>query len=91
MKNIKITLSIFGGLFIAIMLLAALSIGSNVERQVADKAIEQYEIARQHGTAIDRYVAAGFVKAAMLQAEDDAGYAVWCAIERQEARSAGLR
>jgi len=91
MKNIKLTLSIFGGLFIAIMLLAALNIGSNVERQVAEKAIQQYEIARQHGSAMDRYVAAGFVKAAMLQAEDDAGYAVWSKIERQEGRAAGLR
>lgn len=61
-----------------------------IEQQVAEDFEAQYDIAKRNGSAIDAYVAAGFVAAAYLQAEDEANYQRWKAIERQEARRAGM-
>ena len=61
-----------------------------IENQVAEDAVRQYEIAKRNGSAIDASVAAGFVAAAYLQAEDEANYKRWKGIEEQESARAGL-
>ncbi len=61
-----------------------------VENQVATDAVEQYEIAKKNGTAMDAYVAAGMVTAAYLQAKDEENYKKWKVIEKDEAKRAGV-
>ncbi len=61
-----------------------------IENQVAADAVEQYEIAKKNGTAMDAYVAAEMVKAAYLQAKDEENYKKWKAIEKGEAKRAGV-
>jgi hypothetical protein len=61
-----------------------------IEVQVAEDAVRQYEIAKRNGTAIDASVAAGFVAAAYLQAEDEANYQRWKKIEEEENKRAGI-
>lgn len=62
----------------------------DIERKVAGDAVAQYNIVRQSGSAIDLCVQAGLVSAAMLQAQDEAGYAEWKAVERRDCGEAGL-
>jgi hypothetical protein len=62
----------------------------NIERQVADDSVKQYEIAKNSGTTIDRCTHAGMVAAAYLQAKDDANYKLWKQTEKTDCRSAGL-
>jgi len=61
-----------------------------IEREVANDAVRQYEIAKRNGSAIDAYVQAGLVSAAFLQAEDEPNYRKWKRIEEREARRAGM-
>lgn len=61
-----------------------------IKNQVADDSVKQYEIAKRNGSAMDAYVQASLVAAAYLQANDEANYGKWKAIERQEASRAGM-
>jgi hypothetical protein len=62
----------------------------NIERQVADDSVKQYEIAKTSGSAVDRCVQAGIVAAAYLQAKDDAEYKHWKQTEGSDCESAGV-
>ena len=61
-----------------------------IEIQVAEDAIEQYEIAKRNGSAMDAYIHAGLVAASFLQAKDEDNYKKWKEIEKQEAKNVGL-
>ncbi|MCB9978566.1 MAG: hypothetical protein H6862_03030 [Rhodospirillales bacterium] len=61
-----------------------------IKNQVAADAVAQYEIARRHGSAVDRCVQAGLVSAALLQAHDEANYRRWKAVEESDCASAGV-
>jgi len=61
-----------------------------IERQVAEDAVKQYDIAKRSGSAMDAYVHAGLVCAAYLQAKDEPNYQKWKKIEAEEARRAGM-
>lgn len=61
-----------------------------IENQVAAEAEEQYNIAKRNGTPMDAYVQAGIVSAAYLQASDEVNYQKWKAIEKVEAKRAGI-
>jgi hypothetical protein len=61
-----------------------------IEKDVAEDAVKQYEIAKRNGDAIAAYSAASYVCAAYLQANDEANYARWKKIEEEEGRRAGL-
>jgi len=61
-----------------------------VEKSVASDAVDQYDIAKRHGSPMDICVQAGLVSAAFLQAKDEDKYKVWKAKEQQECAAAGL-
>lgn len=61
-----------------------------IEQQVADDAVKQYEIAKRSGSAMDAYIHASLVAAAYLQAKDEASYKKWKEIEKQEGIKAGV-
>ena len=61
-----------------------------IENQVAEDAVKQYEIAKRNGNATDAYVHAGLVAAAYLQAKDEVNYKKWKDIENEEAKNAGM-
>ena len=61
-----------------------------IEHSVAADAAAQYEIAKRNGTPIDVCVAAGFVSAAYLQANDEANYAAAKKVETSDCAKAGL-
>jgi hypothetical protein len=52
------------------------------EQQVVDQMIDRYRIVVESGTYTDMCAQAGFVKAAYLQAGDNAGYSSWIQVER---------
>ena len=62
----------------------------NIENKVAADAVDQYNIAKRSGNAMDAYVHAGLVSAAYLQAKDEANYNKWKEIEKEDARAAGM-
>ena len=62
----------------------------NIQQQVAADFVNQYEIAKRSGTAIDAHLHAGLAAAAYLQAGDESNYRKWKEIEKREARRAGL-
>jgi len=62
----------------------------DITTQVARDAEEQYRIAAQSGSAMDRCVQAGLVSAAHLQSKDDAGYARWKSTEAADCAAAGV-
>ena len=62
-----------------------------IEKQVAEDAIKQYEIAKSSGNAMDTYVHAGMVAASYLQAKDEVNYKKWKEIEKKEAKNAGIQ
>lgn len=87
--------------FILLFSLFLYSCGESVEKQVqkdmqeinvqvAADAVEQYNIANSSGQEMDRYVAAGMVAAAFLQAKDEENYKKWKAIELQHGKNLGL-
>ncbi|WP_264529667.1 hypothetical protein [Flavobacterium sp. N502540] len=61
-----------------------------IENQVALDAEKQYEIAKNGDDKIQTYVQAGMVAAAYLQAKDEVNYNKWKAIEKEEAKNAGM-
>ena len=63
---------------------------TRIERQVVNDQIEQLKIAVKHGSPADICVQAGIVTAALLQANDEAGYAEWKKVERKACKAAGL-
>lgn len=63
---------------------------ADIHQQVADDQIREYNIARQHGAAIDACVHAGMVAAAFLQAQKEGQYAQWKQTESADCGRAGL-
>jgi hypothetical protein len=61
-----------------------------IENQVADDAVRQYEIAKRQGDKMQTYTQASFVVAAYLQAKDESNYNKWKAIEDSCAKTVGL-
>jgi hypothetical protein len=62
----------------------------DINKKVASDAVEQYEIAKRGGTAMDRCVQAGMVAAAYLQAKDEDNYTTWKATEGADCATAGI-
>lgn len=62
-----------------------------IEQQVAQDTVDQYNITKQSGTAIDQCVHAGMVAAAYLQAKDQSSYANWKATEKRDCELAGVQ
>jgi len=58
--------------------------------EVARDAEARYQIAARNGSAMDACVQAGFVKAAWLQAGNEAEYARWTGVHRQRCAAAGI-
>ncbi len=63
---------------------------SGIEQQVAQDAVDQYNIAKRQGDAIQICVQAGLVSAAYLQAEDEGNYNLWKSTERSDCNRAGI-
>lgn len=61
-----------------------------VHNKVADDMVAQYEIAKKQGDAMQTCVQAGMVSAAYLQAQDEAKYNEWKAIEKTDCKAAGI-
>ena len=63
---------------------------ANIEQQVAQDAVEQYNIAKAQGNSMQICVQAGMVSAAYLQAKDQSTYNIWKAIEEVDCAKAGI-
>jgi len=63
---------------------------SKIHQQVADDAVAQYGIAKRSGDKMQACVQAGFVKAAYLQAKDEANFNKWGKTESADCAAAGL-
>jgi len=63
---------------------------SDIERQVAEDAVKQYEIMKRQGSPIERCSYAGMVVAAYVQAKDEGNVARWKTIEAEDCRKAGV-
>ena len=61
-----------------------------IKSQVAEDAVAQYRIAKNNGSAIDACVQAGMVTAAYLQAQNEAQYQSWKAIQSSDCANAGV-
>lgn len=61
-----------------------------IENQVAADAVNQYQIAKRQGNAIQVCVQAGLVSAAYLQAKDEPNYQQWKKTESEDCRRAGV-
>jgi len=61
-----------------------------IQNQVADDAVKQYEIAKRQGDKTQIWVQAQLVSAAYLQAKDEANYQKWKAVEKQAGKDAGM-
>ena len=62
----------------------------NIEGQVANDMIQQYQIAKREGDPIQICVHAGAVSAAYLQAKDESNYRIWKKTERSACEAAGV-
>jgi hypothetical protein len=62
----------------------------SIENQVAQDAVNQYEIAAREGDPMQKCVQAGMVSAAYLQAEDESNYKLWKATEKADCAVAGV-
>lgn len=62
----------------------------NIENQVAQDAVRQFEIAQKNGSNIDAYSAASMVVAAYLQAEDEENYKKWKLVQDEYGKKLGL-
>lgn len=62
----------------------------DIRMGVAEDAVKQYDMVKQHGTPVDKCVHAGFVAAAYLQAQDERKYEYWKAVERLHCADAGV-
>lgn len=58
--------------------------------KVSSDMVEQYDIAKKQGDAMQTCVQAGMVSAAYLQAKDEAKYNEWKAIEKTDCKAAGI-
>jgi hypothetical protein len=58
--------------------------------QVANDAVDQYNIAKRSGDLMQICVHAGIVSAAYLQAKDEANYQLWKETETSECKAAGM-
>lgn len=85
---------------IAVVVVAAVGAGSekaqdkfldDIHLRVVMDAMDQYDIAKRHGSMVDRCVQAGLVSAALLQAKEEAKYAEWQPIEKADCKKAGIR
>ncbi|WP_426687518.1 hypothetical protein [Rhodanobacter ginsengiterrae] len=63
---------------------------AKIEDQVAVDAVNQYNIAKRQGDAMQICVQAGFVSAAYLQAKDEANYQSAKRTEAQDCEKAGV-
>jgi hypothetical protein len=63
---------------------------NKIENQVADDAVKQYNIAKQSGDKIDIYTHSSLVAASYLQAKDSVNYLKWKAIQKEDAKAAGM-
>lgn len=63
----------------------------SVHYQVQRDAEQQYEIVKRGGDKVQLCVQAGLVSASYLQANDEAGYQKWSAIERADCARAGIQ
>lgn len=63
---------------------------NKIETQVATESVEQYNIAKRQGDAIQICVQAGMVSAAYLQAKDESNYQTWKATEGEDCKAAGV-
>jgi len=64
--------------------------GGGLESNVADDAIQQYQMVKRSGTPMDTCVHAGIVRDAYLQAKDEDNYQKWQTIERTDCQIAGV-
>ena len=62
----------------------------NVYEKVATDQVTQYQIVKRNGTAMDACVHAGLVAAGYVQAKNEAAYAQWKQIEKQDCAAAGV-
>ena len=76
--------------FVEMQVLQTSQVDDEINQQVADDAVRQFEIARRNGTAMDVCLQAMGVSAAYLQANNEPKYAQWKIIEKQACRSAGM-
>lgn len=65
-------------------------LGGGVESKVATDAVDEYNIAKRHGDAMDVCVHASLVVAAYLQAKDETEYSHWKSIEASDCAAAGM-
>jgi hypothetical protein len=63
----------------------------DIHQQVANDMVQQYEIAKRSGDAMQTCVQAGLVAAGYLQGKDEAAFNRWKAIEGEDCKRAGLR
>lgn len=61
-----------------------------IEAQVADDMVRQYDIAKRQGDPMQICVQASVVTAAYLQAKDEGKYRAWKKIERSACDAAGM-
>ena len=64
---------------------------SKIEDQVAQDAVNQYNIAVRQGDAMQICVQAGLVSAAYLQAKDEPNYQTWKRAEQKDCKRAGVQ
>jgi hypothetical protein len=62
----------------------------NINDQVSQDAISQYEIAERSGDPIQKCVHAGMVTAAFMQAKDETSYQSWLAKQKRDCEAAGI-
>lgn len=62
----------------------------NTYDKVSEDMVAQYEIAKKQGDKMQTCVQAGMVSAAYLQAQDEAKYNEWKAIEKTDCKAAGI-
>jgi hypothetical protein len=62
----------------------------NIESQVANDAVTEYNITKKSGNPIDICVHAGMVAAAYLQAKNEPQYQQWKQTEKADCKAAGM-
>ncbi|HEY5373747.1 MAG TPA: hypothetical protein VIK01_08665 [Polyangiaceae bacterium] len=61
-----------------------------IKQKVATDAVNQYNMAKRGGSAVDVCVHAGFVAAAYLQANDETNYQAWKQTQKTDCQAAGV-
>ena len=62
----------------------------SIKRQVANDAVDQYNLSVKGGDLIEICVYAGLVVAAYNQAQDQANYLKWKTVEKADCKKAGM-